>query len=147
MAPAHWAQGSRVTYKVANSSRSSPTRSKARCRASNSAWAVGSRRCTVSLWASPNISPSATTTAPTGTSSRTEAARASRRAFCIPVRSLGDGVPLRTGHDGFRRCLCDLLEPQMVAIPLDPDRVAFVEIALQQLQGDGILEQPLNHPL
>src|SRR5919109_1370788 len=117
MAPAHWAQGSRVTYSVAISSRSSPTLCSARCSARSSACAVGSRRCTVSLWASPRISPSATITAPTGTSSRTEAARARRSAASIPVRSLGEGVPLRTGHRGLRG---PELEAQMVAVAVLP---------------------------
>src|SRR5919112_223707 len=148
MEPAHWAQGSSVMYIVASGSRSSPTFWSARCNASSSAWAVGSRRCTVSLYASANTSPSAITTAPTGTSSRTEAARANRRAASIPARSLGDGVPLRTGHLG--NCGRRGIQPperEPVAVPLHPDGIALVEVPLQQLQRDRILQQPLDHPL
>src|ERR687895_1762352 len=88
------------------------------------------------------------TTAPTGISSRTEAARASRSAACIPVRSLGEGVPLRTGHlwDRPRSPLC-LLEPQRLPVPLHPDYVALVEVALEELQRDRVLQQPLNDAL
>src|SRR3954449_6459998 len=143
-APAHCAHGSKVTYMVAKGRRSSPSRGSARCSASSSACAVGSRRCTVSLWASPRISPSAMITAPTGTSSRTEAARARRSAACIPVKSLGDGVPLRTGALGDRGALG---QPQVVAFAGHPHRIALMEGAFEHLQGDGVLQLALDHPL
>src|SRR4051812_33981568 len=147
MAPAHWAHGSSVMYMVARGSRSSPTFCNARCSARSSACAVGSRRSTVSLCASPRISPSATTTAPTGTSSRTEAARARRSAASIPVRSLGEGVPLRTDHLRLPRSPLDPLEPELVAAPFNADGVALAEVSLQQLQGDGVLKSPLDDTL
>src|SRR6185312_5638712 len=112
--------------------------------ASSSAWAVGSRRCTVSLCASASTSPSATMTAPTGISSRTDAARASRRAACMPCKSLGEGVPLRTGALGHRG---RPHETQMVAGALDAHRIALLEIPLQQLEGDGVLQLPLDDAL
>src|SRR6476660_6807409 len=112
--------------------------------ASSSACAVGSLRWMVSLWASASVSPSATITAPIGTSSRTEAARASRSAACIPARSLGDGVPLRTGALG-RGGRPD--EAQVLARPLHPDGIALVEFALEQLERDRVLELALNDPL
>src|SRR5437867_1505088 len=93
------------------------------------------------------MSPSATMTAPMGTSSRTEPARASRSAACIPVRSLGEGVPLRTDHLGLPRSPLDPLEPELVALPLDANGIAIVEISLQKLEGDGILQPPLDHAL
>src|SRR6476660_1693169 len=105
--------------------------------ASSSACAVGSLRWMVSLWASASVSPSATITAPIGTSSRTEAARASRSAACIPCRSLGDGVPLRT--DALRR-RSGPNEPEVLARALGADGVALVEVALQQRQRDRILQ-------
>src|SRR3954471_9263754 len=108
--------------------------------ARTSAWAVGSRRCTVSLCASASVSPSATTTAPTGTSSRTDAARARRSAACIPVRSLGEGVPLRTDHHlGLPRSPLDPLKAELVALPFNPNGVALAEVSLQQLQGNWVL--------
>src|SRR6476469_8833147 len=112
--------------------------------ASSSACAVGSRRWMVSLWASARVSPSATITAPIGTSSRTEAARASRSAACIPSRSLGDGVPLRTGalRRGGRPD-----EAEVLPRPLGADGVALVEVALQQLQRDRVLQLALDDPL
>src|SRR3954454_12823313 len=143
-APAHCAHGSRVTYMVAKGRRSSPRRGSARCSASSSACAVGSRRCTVSLWASPRISPSAMITAPTGTSSLTEAARARRSAACIPVKSLGDGVPLRTGHLGDDGAVSQV---QVVALALHPHGVAFVEGPLEHLQRNRVLQLALDHPL
>src|SRR5215208_4235159 len=148
IAPAHWAQGSSVTYRVARSSRSSPTLWRAPWRANSSACAVGSLRSSVSLCDSASTSPSAITTAPTGTSSRTEAALASRRAASIPARSPGDGVPLRTGHFWHcRRASLQSLESQHVSLPFDSDGVALVEVALQQLERDRVLQQPLDHPL
>src|SRR3954467_6326128 len=102
----------------------------------------------VSLCASPSTSPSAITTAPTGTSSRTEAARARRRAASIPARSLGDGVPLRTGqlgHHWARRL--GSLEPEPVSVAFHPNGVSVVEVPFQQLEGDRVLQQPLDHPL
>src|SRR4051794_30744075 len=102
----------------------------------------------VSLCASPSTSPSAITTAPTGTSSRTEAARARRRAASIPARSLGEGVPLRTGQLGNHRARgLDSLEPEPVSVALRPNNVALVEIPFQKLERDGILQQALDHPL
>src|SRR3954453_15778955 len=98
----------------------------------------------VSLWASARTSPSATITAPIGTSSRTEAARASRRAACMPCRSLGEGVPLRTGALGYRG---RPHEPQVVAGTLGAHRIALLEIPLQQLQGDRVLQLPLDDAL
>src|SRR2546423_12071475 len=83
-------------------------------------------------------------TAPIGTSSLTDAALASLRAACIPVRSLGDGVPLRTCHLRHGRAP---REPEMVARALDADRVALPEIALQDFEGDRVLQLPLNDPL
>src|SRR5688500_5671282 len=83
-------------------------------------------------------------TAPTGTSSRTEAARASRSAACIPVRSLGDGVPLRTRYlrDGRR------VHPrQFVTVALHPDGISLLEVSLPQLQGDAVLQLALDAPL
>src|SRR5688572_29064234 len=98
----------------------------------------------VSLCASASRSPSAMITAPTGTSSRTDAARARRRAACIPVRSLGDGVPLRTRHLPDGRGMNQL---EVVAVAYHPDRVALVETALQQLQRDAVLQLALDDPL
>src|SRR5437762_11751379 len=112
--------------------------------ASSAACAVGSRRWMVSLWASARVSPSATITAPIGTSSRTEAARARRMAACIPCRSLGDGVPLRTG--ALRRG-GGPDEPEVLARALHADGIAFVEVALQQLQRDRVLQLALDDPL
>jgi len=61
-----------------------------------------------------------------------EAARASRSAASIPARSLGEGVPLRTGHLWHRRrAPFKPLEAQHVPIPRHPNRVALVEVALQ----------------
>src|SRR5262245_25339966 len=60
-----------------------------------SAWAVGSRSCSVRLPTAARMAPSApTTTAPIGTSPRSAAARASRSA-----RSMGDALvgPVITG--------------------------------------------------
>src|SRR4051812_26457263 len=102
----------------------------------------------VSLWASPSTSPSAITTAPTGTSSRTEAARARRRAASIPTRSPGDGVPLRTsqlGHHRARRL--GSLEPEPVSVASPPNGVSVVEVPPQQLEGDRVLQPPLDHSL
>src|SRR5918996_643699 len=98
----------------------------------------------VSLCASASRSPSATITAPTGTSSRTDAARARRRAACIPARSLGDGVPLRTRQlrNGRR-----VNQREVVTVAYDPDRVSLVEPALQQLQRDAVLQLALNDAL
>src|SRR5687768_1283788 len=116
--------------------------------ASTSAWAVGSRRWTISLWASPRISPSRTTTAPTGTSSRTAAARASRSAASMPVRSAGDGVPLRTGRLGRGRVGRGRVREGEVPIErADHDRGAFRILPFQQLEGDRILQLPLDHAL
>src|SRR6185437_8183263 len=98
----------------------------------------------VSLCASASVSPSATITAPIGTSSRTAAARARRSAACIPARSLGEGVPLRTGALGRGR-RAD--EAQVLARALDPDGVALVEVPFQQLEGDRVLQLALDHPL
>src|SRR4051794_22070596 len=143
MAPAHCAHGSSVTYIVANGSRSSPTFCSARWMARSSACAVGSRRFTVSLCASARVSPSATMTAPTGISSRTDAARARRNAACMPCRSLGDGVPLRTGALGDGGAAH---EPQVIACALDADGVALVEVAFEQLEGDWVLQLALDDP-
>src|SRR5687768_24019 len=129
---------------VAKGSRSSPTRCSARCSASISACAVGSRRWMVSLCASARISPSAMITAPTGTSSRTDAARARRSAACIPARSLGDGVPLRTDHLG---CGDALHQAEAVPHPLDLDGLALVEVPLQQLERDRVLQLALDDAL
>src|SRR6476660_9316139 len=96
------------------------------------------------MCASERISPSAMMTAPTGTSSRTEAARARRSAACIPARSLGDGVPLRTGLLGDRGALA---QPQVVALARHPHRIALVEGAFEHLQRDGVLQLPLDHSL
>src|SRR5918996_5541367 len=98
----------------------------------------------VSLCASASVSPSATITAPTGTSSRTDAARARRSAACMPARSLGDGVPLRTDHLRYAR-RADQLE--IVTVALHPDRVPLVEGAFQQLQRDAVLQLPLDYAL
>ena len=84
-------------------------------------------------------------TAPTGTSSRTEAARARRSAACIPVRSLGDGVPLRTGPLGDRRRAC--ASRRWSSVALHPDGVALVEVPFEQLQRDRVLQLALDHPL
>src|SRR5262245_66106203 len=83
-------------------------------------------------------------TAPTGTSSRTEAARARRSAACIPVRSLGDGVPLRTGHLGDRGALD---QAQVVAFALHPHGIALVEGPFEHFQRDRVLQLALDHPL
>src|SRR3954452_5642725 len=102
----------------------------------------------VSLCASPSTSPSAITTAPTGTSSRTEAARARRRAASIPAKSLGDGVPLRTGQLGHHRARrLGSLKPEPVSVAFHPDSVALVEVSFQELERNGVLQQPLDHPL
>src|SRR5882724_4257350 len=144
MAPAHWAHGSSVTNKLASLRRSVRTLASARWMASSSAWAVGSPRCTISLWASARISPSRTMIAPTGTSSRTEAARASRRAPSMPARSPGEGWPLRTHqlrHAGTEG------KPQSITLPLHPNDVTRTVASLQQLERNRILQQPLNGPL
>src|SRR3954454_20030854 len=102
----------------------------------------------VSLWASPSTSPSAITTAPTGTSSRTEAARARRRAASIPTSSPGDGAPFGTSQRGHHRARrLGSLEPEPVSVAFHPNGVSVVEVPLQQLEGDRVLQQPLNHPL
>src|SRR3954465_8660789 len=93
------------------------------------------------------MSPSDITTAPTGTSSRTEPARASRSAACIPVRSLGEAVPLRTDHLGLPGAPLDSVEPQLVALALDPNGVAVPKVALRQLGGDGVFQPPLDDAL
>src|SRR5690606_11781093 len=98
----------------------------------------------VSLCASPMTSPSCMITAPTGTSSRTEAARASRSACSMPVRSAGDGVPLRTDRLGERR---QPLEHEVISVAGDPYGIALVIASLEQLERDRILQQPLNYPL
>src|SRR6476620_603307 len=102
----------------------------------------------VSLWASPSTSPSLITTAPTGISSRTEAARARRRAASIPAKSLGDGVPLRTGQLGnhLARRL-DSVESEPVSVAFHPNSVTLMEVSFQKLERDGVLQQPLDHPL
>src|SRR5215211_9548749 len=112
--------------------------------ASSSACAVGSRRCTVSLWASASSSPSATMTAPTGTSSRTEAARARRSAACIPCRSPGDGVPLRTGTLGRGR---DPDHAEVLAGALHADGVTLEELPVEQLERERALQLALDDPL
>src|SRR6476661_7150607 len=112
--------------------------------ASSSACAVGSRRWMVSLCASASVSPSATITAPIGISSRTEAARARRSAACIPSRSLGDGVPLRTGALG-RGGGPD--EAEVLPRLLGADSVTLVEVALEQLQRDRVLQLALDDAL
>src|SRR6476646_2365615 len=112
--------------------------------ASSSACAVGSRRWIVSLWASASVRPSATITAPIGTSSRTDAARARRSAACMPCRSLGDGVPLRTGALGGRS---HPGKAQMLVRSLGANGVALVEVALENLERDRVLELALDHAL
>ena len=57
----------------------------------------------------------------------------------MPVRSAGDGVPLRTDHLGLSRPPLDSLEPQILAVALDPDDVALVEVALQQLEARRVV--------
>src|SRR6266702_3645155 len=109
IAPAHWAHGSSVTYRV-QSVRRSVARARSACWiASSSAWAVGSRRETDSLWARATTTPSRNTAAPTGTSPADAARRASSSAAAMPARSAADG--LGTHRLGGRRR--DALERQV----------------------------------
>src|SRR4051812_9877299 len=80
IAPAHIAQGSRVTYMTESRTRHDSTARAASRRAMISACAVGSCRNSRSLRPTPMTSPSRTTTAPIGTSSCSSARSASRRA-------------------------------------------------------------------
>src|SRR6185295_10090221 len=110
----------------------------------SSACAVGSPRWTISLCASARISPSRTMIAPTGTSSRTEAASARRRAPSMPARSPGEGWPLRTHR---LRQARTTRESQSVTLTLDPNNVTRTILALQDLERNRILQQPLNGAL
>ena len=85
MAVAHMAHGSNVTYKSHPVNRAEPTWAAAARIASNSAWAVGSESSSVRLPARASTSPlrPSTSTAPTGTSPRSNAAWASIMASSI----------------------------------------------------------------
>ena len=86
MAAAHMAQGSSVTVRVQPISRSLPITAQAARMASSSAWAVGSASSRVRLPAAAMIAPLASViTAPTGTSPRAAAARASSSAHAIAL--------------------------------------------------------------
>src|SRR3954471_4053849 len=80
IAPAHIAQGSRVTQRSHSSSRAVPSASAAVRSATISAWAVGSTPSRIRLRAVETTAPERVTTAPTGTSPAAAAARASSSA-------------------------------------------------------------------
>src|SRR5207253_4633072 len=163
IAPAHCAHGSSVTYRVQSFRRSVCNRASACCTASSSAWAVGSRRVTLSLCAQTTTVSPRNTAAPTGTSPLDAARRASSSAAAMPARSAGEAgeagggrfplpasrLPaLRTRRLGCRAAR-DPLERQMVPVfrPVNPDRVAFGVPPFEQGHGERILEQPLDRPL
>src|SRR5256885_4856084 len=161
IAPAHCAHGSSVTYRVQSFRRSVCNRASACCTASSSAWAVGSRRVTLSLCArTMSVSPR-NTAAPTGTSPMDAARRASSSAASIPSRSVAatgrpriplpaSGIPafLRTRRLGSRSA-SDPVERQMVAVlgPIHPDGVALRVLPFQHGHGQWVLQQPLDGPL
>src|SRR5437870_1460347 len=160
IAPAHCAHGSSVTYSVQSFSRSVCSRESARCTASSSAWAVGSRRVTLSLCARTTTVSPRTTAAPTGTSPLDAALRASSSAAAIPVASRGAtgggrlvplpapcSLPLRTRRLG-RRPGRDPLEREMVSVfrPVHPHRVAFRVLPFEHGHGERVLEQSLDGP-
>src|SRR3954453_11946370 len=94
MAPAHIAQGSRVTYMTESSTRHDSTARAASRKAMISACAVGSCRSSRSLPPAPMTSPSWTSTAPIGTSSCSRARSASRRASRMKYSSRGKNARL-----------------------------------------------------
>src|SRR5438132_846907 len=159
-APAHWAHGSSVTYRVQSPRRSVWSARTACCTASSSAWAVGSRRATVALCARATTTPSRNTTAPTGTSPLDAAFRASSSAAAMPTWWSGDAglgrFPLSPSP--FPALLCtrglghspgDTLEGEVTAVlrPVDPDAVALRVLALEHRQRERVLQQPLDRPL
>src|SRR5258708_7407767 len=161
IAPAHWAQGSSVTYRVASRSRSVASAASACCKTSSSAWAVGSRGAPVALWARATIPPSRATAAPTGTSPAAAAARASASAASRPTRSAGlrggarrpvpgpaPGAP-GSGTRGFGRPGADPLEAQMRAVlgAVDAHAVPFGVLPLEHRQRERVLHQPLDGAL
>src|SRR3989454_6101832 len=110
--------------------------------ASSSAWAVGSRRETDSLWVRATTTPSRNTAAPTGTSPADAARRASSSAAAMPARSAADG--LGTHRLGGRRR--DALERQVGPVlgPLDPNSVPLGVLAFEHGERERVLEQPLD---
>src|SRR5437867_4441177 len=113
--------------------------------ASSSAWAVGSRRETDSLWVRATTTPSRNTAAPTGTSPAHAARRASSSAAAMPARSAADG--LGTHRLGGRRR--DALERQVGPVlgPLDPHPVPLGVLAFGHGERERVLEQPLDGAL
>src|SRR5207249_4134191 len=111
--------------------------------ASNSAWAVGSLRATVALYALETTTPSRVTTAPTGTSSSSIASLAWASAASIPARSGWSGT------SRFRRARRHSLEAERIAVlrPVHPYPVAFGELPLEHGERQRILQQPLDRPL
>src|SRR5437867_2394561 len=106
--------------------------------ASSSAWAVGSRRETDSLWVRATTTPSRNTAAPTGTSPAHAARRASSSAAAMPARSAADG--LGTHRLGGRRR--DALERQVGPVlgPLDPNSVPLGVLAFEHGERERVLE-------
>src|SRR5205814_896085 len=160
IAPAHWTHGSSVTYRAQSVRRSVWRCRSACCTASSSAWAVGSRRATVSLCARATMTPSRSTTAPTGTSPVDAARRASSSAAAIPGPSAvaaGRGrfplpAPPVPAFLGTRRCgrrRGQALEAERIAVfcPLHADPVAFGELPLEHGERERVLQQPLDRPL
>ena len=87
IAPAHIGHGSRVTYSVTSSSRQPPTARAAARSTLISACAAASRRRSIALPAAAITTRSRTATAPTGTSPRRPAARASDSAWAPAASS------------------------------------------------------------
>src|SRR5438477_12297300 len=159
IAPAHWTHGSSVTYRAQSVRRSVWRCRSACCTASSSAWAVGSRRATVSLCARATMTPSRSTTAPTGTSPVDAARRASSSAAAIPGPSAVEAgrrfpfpvsrVPAFLCTRRFGRRRGHALEAERIAVfrPLHADSVTFGELPLEHGERERVLQQPLDRPL
>src|SRR5438445_4230167 len=159
IAPAHWAQGSSVTYRVQSSKRSVRSAPRAPWIASSSAWAVGSPLARVSLCARAMTAPSRIIAAPMGTSCNPAARCAWESASSIPARSRGErgGGPfplppspfpaLRTRRLGRRRR--NPLEGEVRAIlgAVHADLVALAVAPLQHGERQGVLEQAVDGAL
>src|SRR5437588_5071220 len=130
------------------------------CTASSSAWAVGSRRATVSLCARATTTPSRNSAAPTGTSPLDAAVRACSSAASIPSRSEAatgrpriplpaSRIPAFLGTRGLGHSPGDALEGEVTAVlrPVDPDAVSLRVFALEHRQRERVLQQPLDRPL
>src|ERR1041385_2420728 len=116
----------------------------ARCNARTSACAIGSWRCAVSLCASPKTVEPCIRTQPTGTSSRTAAARARRSACSIPARSCAVGVPLRNRA---RPLPAPPGEGDLVPLGPDDDDIPGSVRPLELLHRQRVLQATLDHPL